>query len=121
MRSLTLRASFGQCYSLCGPHVYTLRQLVRYTARVMGVHRLIIGLPRRLSWLQAAIMEWLPGKPFSLDNYHSLQVDSVCESNGFAHLGIEPLSLQAVVPRYLGKETTQAELDRLRRLRNPLV
>ena len=121
LRSLELRASFGQRYSLCGPQMYTLRQLVRYTARVMGVHRVIIGLPRPLSWLQAALMEWLPGKPFSLDNYRSLQLDSVCKTNGFDQLGIEPLSPQAVVPLYLGKATPQAELDKFRRMRNPPI
>ncbi|MGA9854397.1 MAG: complex I NDUFA9 subunit family protein [Gammaproteobacteria bacterium] len=103
VRCLTLRASFGQRYSLCGPKIYTLRDLVRYTARVMGLHRLVIGLPRPLSWLQAALMEWLPGKPLSLDNYRSLKLDSVCEQNGFGALGIEPISLEAVVPSYLGK------------------
>ncbi len=119
VRSLSLRASFGQRYSLCGPQIYTLRQLVRYTARLMGMHPIILGLPRPLSWLQAASMEWLPGKPFSLDNYRSLQLDSVCQTNGFGQFSIEPRSLQAVAPLYLGKTTQQAELDRLRRRRNP--
>ena len=107
VRSLNLRASFGQRYSLCGPKIYTLRELVRYTARVMGLHRVIIGLPRPLSWLQAAIMEWLPGKPFSLDNYRSLKLDSVCKQNGFGALGIEPISLEAVAPGSLGKAIQQ--------------
>jgi len=100
--SLNLRASFGQRYSLCGPKIYTLQELVRYTARVMGLRRIIIGLPGPLSWLQAAIMEWLPGKPFSLDNYCSLKLESVCKENGFGALGIELTPLEAVVPGYLG-------------------
>jgi len=105
VRSLDERTSFGQRYSLCGPKVYTLRELLRYTARVMRWHRAIIGLPRSLSWMQAALMEWIPGKPFSLDNYRSLKLDSVCTENGFGHFGIEPVSLETVVPAYLGKVT----------------
>lgn len=103
VKSLSLRASFGQRYPLCGPKIYTLRQLVQYTARLMQLHRVIISLPRPLSWLQAAGMEWLPGKPFSLDNYRSLQLDSICKENGLGALGIEPTSLEAVAPGYLGR------------------
>ncbi|MGH8283197.1 MAG: complex I NDUFA9 subunit family protein [Gammaproteobacteria bacterium] len=117
-RSLEERASFGKRYSLCGPKIYTLRELVRYTARLQGLHRLIIGLPRPLSWLQAAILEWVPGKPFSLDNYRSLKLDSVCKENGFAGFGIEPVALEAVVHAYLGRSTMQAEFDKLRRMRS---
>lgn len=118
---LDRHTSFGQRYPLCGPQVFTLRELVGYTARLMGVHRVILGLPRPLSWLQAALMEWLPGKPFSLDNYHSLKLDSVCKQNGFADLGIEPRALAAVVPLYLGKATQQAELNLLRRTHTPAI
>ncbi|MGH8397880.1 MAG: complex I NDUFA9 subunit family protein [Gammaproteobacteria bacterium] len=120
-RSLNERASFGKRYSLCGPNVYTLRQLVRYTARLQGLHRVIISLPRPLSWLQAAILEWVPGKPFSLDNYRSLKLDSVCKENGFAAFGIEPVALEAVVPTYLGRFTPQAEFNKLRRMRGAML
>jgi len=117
LRSLDDRTTFGQRYQLCGARSYTLRELLRYLVRLEGLHRLVIGLPRRLSWLQAAVMEWLPGKPFSLDNYRSLQVDNVCRHNGFAAFGIEPVALEAVVPTYLGRFTAQAELDKYRRMR----
>ena len=118
LRSLKLRATFGQRYALCGPTTYTLRALLVYLRRLTGHRRLILGLPRPLSWLQAAILEWLPGKPFSLDNYHSLRLDSVCRENGFAAFGIRPAALEAVVPTYLGRFTAQAEFDKYRRMRS---
>lgn len=117
--SLDRHASFGRRISLCGPKVYTLRELVRYTARVLQRPRVIIGLPRPLSWLQAALMEWLPGKPFSLDNYRSLKRDSVCAENGFGLFGIQPQALEAVVPGYLGAHTWQAQLNAMRRTQVP--
>ena len=40
----------------------------------------------------------MPGKPFTLDNYRSLQVASVCDNNGLAELGITPTDMDAVVP-----------------------
>ncbi|HET7650128.1 MAG TPA: complex I NDUFA9 subunit family protein [Gammaproteobacteria bacterium] len=102
VQSYANRATFGQRYSLCGPTVYSLKELVQLAARALHLHRWVIGLPYWAGWLQAAMMEWLPGKPLSLDNFHSLQVDSVCRSNGLAALGIKPTPLEAVLPRYLG-------------------
>ncbi|MGH8279039.1 MAG: complex I NDUFA9 subunit family protein [Gammaproteobacteria bacterium] len=117
VRSLPEHACYGQRYALCGPKTYTLRELLKYLRRLTGHRRVIIGLPRPLSWLQALAMEWVPGKPFSLDNYHSLQVDNVCKPNGFAAFGIEPVAVEAVLPTYLGRFTAQAEFDKYRRMR----
>ena len=100
-RCLESRAGIGQRYVLYGPKVYTLKELVAYTARLIGVRRLVLGLPRPAAWLQAALMEWLPGKPFSLDNYRSLTRDSVSEDDGLAALHVKATPLEAVAPLYL--------------------
>lgn len=93
----------GQRYDLCGPKVYTLREIVNYIASVMGKHVAIVGLNRALSHLQAMLMEFAPGKPFSLDNFRSLQVDSVCASRAFPEVfGITPTPMEQVVPGYIG-------------------
>jgi NADH dehydrogenase len=54
----------------------------------------VIGLPRAASRLQAAIMDFVPGKPFSTDNFLSLLTDSVGSSDGLRHLHIEPRPLR---------------------------
>lgn len=100
-RSLDEPSSFGQRYPLCGPRTYSLKQLVQYTADTAGLRRRVIGLPDALARLQALVLERVPGKPFSLDNYRSLQVDSVCHDNGLERFGIEATPLEAVVPTYL--------------------
>ena len=100
-RCLESRPAPGQRYPLCGPKVYSLKQLVDYTARLCGCRRLILGLPRPAAWLQAALMEWLPGKPFSLDNYRSLTKDSVSDEDGLAELQISATPLEAVAPLYI--------------------
>lgn len=89
-------STHGQRYDLCGPREYTLNALVQYTASVMGVKRLVIGLPDRLSRVQASILEYVPGKPMSLDNYRSLTQDSVCR-DGKRY----STTLESVVPQYL--------------------
>lgn len=100
-RALSNPATYGKGYELCGPRVYTLRQLVEYTARQLGLKRLIIPLPDWMSRLQANLLEYFPGKPFSRDNYLSMQVDNICSGDFPAEFGIIPHSLESEVPKYL--------------------
>ncbi len=94
-------ATYGQCYSLCGPHSYTLEELVTMTAKYIGVRRMLIRLPLWLAELQAWVLEKLPGKLLTTDNLRSMQYDSVCRENGLLRLGIKPIGPEAIVPRYL--------------------
>lgn len=113
--SLDDEETAGESYQLCGPDVFTLRELVSFVRDELGLHKAIIGLPDFLSRIQAGVMDFVPGKPFSTDNYRSLGVDSVCSSNGFLRLGIKAHALQAVVPRYLGLEGGRSSYARFRR------
>jgi NADH dehydrogenase len=90
--------SAGQRIDLCGPEVFTLREIVEYTAEVMGVHRWIVPVPDGMAEIQAGVMEYVPGKPFSRDNYQSLQVDSVCSEG----CEVCATGVRTVVPGYLG-------------------
>ncbi|MEO6423692.1 MAG: complex I NDUFA9 subunit family protein [Candidatus Nitrotoga sp.] len=105
--SLFTPATFGQSYNLCGPKIYTLRQLVKYVAHVTGHHSIIIGLNDSLSYLQALTMELLPGKLMTRDNYYSMKVDSICscdsDNNFTAVFGSRPVALEEAAPRYLGR------------------
>ncbi len=104
----------GQRLDLCGPGEYSLGELVRYTARLTGRKTLVIELPDILSRLQAVLLGLLPGKPFSLDNYYSLRIDSVCKYNALPELGIQPRSVESVVPTYLGDASMRARYFRFR-------
>jgi uncharacterized protein YbjT (DUF2867 family) len=104
-------ATHGKGFELCGPRVYTLAELVRYTGRLTGRRRPIIGLPGWAGRLQASVFEFVPGKPLSRDNLASLSVDSVCAGVTLPC----PTLLEAVAPAYLGEEGHQARMQRLRR------
>ena len=108
MRALTRAASAAATYELCGPEVLTLEEIVRLTARVAGLPCHIVPLPDVLARLQGAVMGLLPGKPFSLDNFRSLTIDSVCHEDGCAALGIVPRPLLAQLPLYLGPSLVPA-------------
>ena len=111
---LERRDTCGQRYALCGPRVYSLKDLVEYTARCIGVRRKIIGLGPKASLWQARLLEWMPGKPMSRDNLASLSVESVCRHNGLQALGIQPTPVEAVVPQYLARRHARDFYDRFR-------
>jgi uncharacterized protein YbjT (DUF2867 family) len=101
VHALGERASAGQIYELCGPQVMTLAEIVRLTARVAHLPCRIVPLPDVIARLQGLVMGMLPGKPFSLDNFRSLTLDSVCREDGCRRLGITPAPMLAVLPSYL--------------------
>ncbi len=103
--SLDAVDAYGSSYELCGPRVYTLRELMQYTASVLDKRRLIVALPPSLAKLQAALLEWIPGKPLTRDNLRSMQVDSVCDCDFEAQFGFKPTSLAAAAAAYLGGHT----------------
>jgi NADH dehydrogenase len=115
VRSLEDAATFGARYDLCGPRVYTLRELVEYTCRVLGLRRRVLPLPGSLAMLQAFVLEHLPGSVMTRDNVRSMQVDNVCADCAFPPvLGITPTPLEAVAPLYLAERTPRARYDRFR-------
>jgi NADH dehydrogenase len=108
VRALTQQASVGATFELCGPEVLTLEEIVRLTARVAGLPCHIVRMPDILARLQGVALGLLPGKPFSLDNFRSLTIDSVCRTDGCAALGIAPRPLLAELPLYLGPQPLPA-------------
>ncbi len=116
VRALGNPATIRQVYELYGPEVITLKKLVRRVAQVMGWRRLVLPLPDALGWVQAMIAEWMPGKPFSRDNFRSLRTDAVGGIDGLHRLGITPTPLSAHINRLLGSaDSRQKRLDRYRR------
>jgi len=105
---------FGKRYNLCGPKIYTLQQLVEYAAKLAKLPRLILPLGNSLSYLQAAVFERVPTKPLSLDNYRSLQIDSVCSENHLSDLGVTPHTIEFVMPQYFTTITPRAQYTRYR-------
>lgn len=113
VRSLTRHGTFGRSYDLGGPKIYTLYEIVRFINNVIETNRRIIRLRDWQARFQASIMEWVPGKPFSMDNLRSLEVDSICRTPCPLPFGIEPRPMETVVPVYLSPAA-----DTLNRIRN---
>jgi uncharacterized protein YbjT (DUF2867 family) len=100
LATLATPRAVGQTYQLCGPEVMTLADTVRYVRDLLRLRRAVLPLPTALGRAQAQVLEFVPGKPLSVDNFRSLTVPSVCQENGFARLGITPRSVRALAPAY---------------------
>ena len=112
----------AQTYDLCGPEVFTLKELVQLAAQLSGINhgrgRPVFGLPTALGRVQAALMSLAPGEPLmSRDNLDSMAVDNVTDGKlpGLQALGITPASLLAIGPDYLGGRGKYRSLQELRR------
>jgi uncharacterized protein YbjT (DUF2867 family) len=111
LRCLHGGATSRQTYELGGPQIYTLREIVALVAKITGRRRWIIGLPDFAARLQGLLFNFVPGRPFSSDNYKSLTVDSVCAEDGFARLKLKPHSVAASARQYLGAFEDNARLS----------
>lgn len=116
VKSLEDLASIGKSHDLCGPKVYTLRELVEFVARTLGRRRLVIGLNDPLSYLQALTLEFMPVKLMTRDNYYSMKADSVCSCE--FPFGIAPAALEAVAPAWLAQATPRRRYQQFRARRD---
>ena len=101
-------------YDLCGPKVYTLREIVRYVGEVTGALRPIIPLNPVLSTVQAFMLEHAPGTLMSRDNLRSMSIDNVCNCPFPALFGITPVSLESIAPGYLAPASRRSPFDAYR-------
>lgn len=111
VNALRTPATEGQVYELCGPTVYTLKELVAYTGEVTGYKRRIVALSESLAYFQAAFLSLLPNPPMSADNIRSMEIDSVCSGQCSVPPGWNPQPLEAVAPLFLLGSGDSAQFD----------
>jgi NADH dehydrogenase len=107
--------TIGQTYELCGPRVYTMRELVQFTATTVKLKRMLISCGPLLSALMGRLFGLLPGKLLTYDNVVSMRQDNVCKSTFPAVFALQPLGIEGIVPMYLGQTTVRGRYLNLRR------
>ncbi|HEY7998485.1 MAG TPA: complex I NDUFA9 subunit family protein [Pseudolabrys sp.] len=97
----------GTVYELGGPEVRTFKQLMQYVLATIERKRLLVPLPFFAAKLQATFLQYMPTPPLTPDQVESLRADNVvseaakAEERTLQGLGIEPDSIEAIVPSYL--------------------
>jgi uncharacterized protein YbjT (DUF2867 family) len=111
----------GATYELGGTEVLSFRELMRFVLATIDRRRLLLPIPFGLAKLQATLLSLLPGPPLlTRDQVELLKQDSIVsdaaksEGRTLAGLGIEPTSMQAIVPSYLWRFRPAGQFQRLR-------
>jgi len=115
-KALADDATRGQRLELCGPDSYSLKELVVYTRDTLGLKKPVIGLGDALSRWQARLLGLMPGRPFTLDNYYSLQHDSLCSDNALPALGITPTAVKTIAPGYIAGRNLRGRFQAFRQV-----
>jgi NADH dehydrogenase len=97
----------GTIYELGGPEVFTFRALMEYILATIERRRVLMPIPFWLAKLQATVLQFLPNPPLTPDQVELLRSDNVVspqaidEQRSLQALGIEPRTVEAIVPAYL--------------------
>jgi len=100
-------AKAGTIYELGGPEVKTFAELMRYTLKTIGRKRLLVPVPFFAAKVKATLLQYWPKPPLTPDQVELLRSDNVvsgaakAEGRTLQSFGIEPESIEAIVPSYL--------------------
>ena len=97
----------GTIYELGGPDVRTFKELMQFVLMTIERKRLLVPLPFFLARMQAMVLQYFPKPLLTPDQVELLRVDNVVsdvaksEGRTLQGLGIEPGTIEAIVPSYL--------------------
>lgn len=102
------RLRAGTIYELGGPEVRTFKELMQFMLATIERRRLLVPLPFFAARFKALFLQYAPA-PLTLTpgQVDLLRVDNVvsdaakAEKRTFAGIGIDPASIEAIVPSYL--------------------
>jgi NADH dehydrogenase len=107
MRAVSGEAKGGTIYELGGAETKSFKELMEYVLAVTERRRLLVPVPFGLAKLKAFFLQFMPTPLLTPDQVELLRVDNIVseaashEGRTIAALGIEPTSMEAIVPSYL--------------------
>ena len=110
-------------YELGGPEVASFAELMHSMLKVIRRRRLVLPLPfwvggvmARVTGALSALTGGLAPQPVTTDQLKSLRSDNVVnnDAKGFAELGVQPTSLEAVLPSYLWQFRPSGQYEALK-------
>ncbi len=93
----------GQVYELGGPDIVNFREIYERLFKETRRKRCMVYLPFSLAKVEGAFLGILPNPLLTMDQVESLKTDSIIseDSQGFKALGINPTSMDLILPTYL--------------------
>lgn len=110
-------------YALGGPDVESFRELMQRMLDVVRRRRLILNIPFFMGRIMAGSFDLLNvlsggliSGPVTRDQVRNLAIDNVVpdDAQGFDVLGIEPVSMEAVLPSYLWRFRPSGQYDAIK-------
>ncbi len=103
MSSLSGGEAAGQTFELCGPSVYSFKQIMELVLKYTGRKRWLAPVPFWAASLEAWFLEKLPKPLLTCDQVTLLQSDNVATgaTPGLSDLGIQATSAEAILPTYM--------------------
>ncbi|SDE33140.1 complex I NDUFA9 subunit family protein [Ruegeria marina] len=122
-----VKGALGQAepgvYELGGPEVASFRDLMQRMLDIIHRRRIVVALPFPIARIMAAVLDMakfvsfqlFPNNILTRDQLKNLRRDNVVAegANGFAELGIEPKTMQSVLPTYLWKFRPNGQYDEI--------
>ncbi len=121
VRALEGEISEGRTFELGGPEVMTMAELMELMLKITRRKRMIADVPMGLMRFGAALTDWLPFAPVTRDQLKMLARDNVAsgEFAGLEALGIEPKSMESVLPGYLYRFRPYGQYARMEKPARP--
>lgn len=107
----------GKVYELGGPEIASFKECLSLMMRTIRRKRMLVNLPFLFARMQASFLQMLPKPMLTVDQVNLLRSDNVvsqealAENRTFAGLGIEPHSMEAILPTYLDKYRPHGQYD----------
>ena len=111
-------------YELGGPDTETFRELMQRMLKVIHRRRLVLNMPMFVARLMAFVFDSLQSITFGLftntvltrDQLANLANDNVVApgAKGFEELGIDPMSMESVMPDYLWRFRPSGQYDAIK-------
>jgi uncharacterized protein YbjT (DUF2867 family) len=120
-RAVDGNARFGAVYELGGAEVRTFKELMEFVLETIERRRFLIPIPFALAKLQATFLQFMPKPLLTPDQVELLKTDNIvsaaaeAEGRTLRGLGIEPTTMETIVPSYLWRfrKTGQFRTGRL--------
>jgi NADH dehydrogenase len=106
-------STHGKTFELGGPNVYSFREMLQIILRETGRRRLLLPLPFGLATLAGFGLQFLPGRLLTPDQVTFLKGENVVAPDALTlrDLGIDPESLEAVLPSYLWRFRKKGQFE----------